>query len=192
MPKQSPTLMARAVYPLDDSHLVILLDEPVAVAATRRAKFVSRAGLTIRSLRVDSDNPTRVVLTTKSMHTDGVVLDSLRIEDGLVARNSGKRVETTTPMFIHGVKDPTELKALQLEDMFPFTSRLIGVNVSVSCCTGCNGGVHDRNLVVLNHHMGGPWTGIWVQTAKNGRVPKTLQTDWKCQTITAFSVCAMV
>ena len=49
----------------------------------------------------------------------------------------------------------------------PYCSRvpLSGVHVSVACCTGCNGGVHDRGLVVLNNHTGGGWSGIWVQTA---------------------------
>ena len=93
------------------------------------------------------------------MRTDGVVVDSLRIQDARAARTSGKLVQITTPRFIHGVKDPTELRALQLEGLFPFASRLIGVHVSVSCCTGCNGGVHDRNLVVLNHHVGGSLDG---------------------------------
>lgn len=171
MSKQTLTLTARAVYPLDDSHLVILLDEPVVSVPSRKANIDSSAGLAVRSIRVDSDNPTRVVVTTKSMRTDGVVVDSLRIQDALAARTSGKLVQITTPRFIHGVKDPTELKALQLEEVFPFASRLIGVHVSVSCCTGCNGGVHDRNLVVLNHHVGGPWTGIWVQTAKTIEAP---------------------
>jgi hypothetical protein len=171
MPKQAPTLMAKAIYPLDDSHLVILLDEPVASVSSRKTNINSGAGLTARSIQVNSDNPTRVVVTTKSMCTDGVVVDSLQIQDALVLRVSGKLVQITTPKFIHGVKDPTELKALQLEGVFPFASRLIGVHVSVSCCTGCNGGVHDRNLVVLNHHVGGPWTGIWVQTAKTIEAP---------------------
>lgn len=171
MPKQESTLTARATYPIDDSHLVLLLDEPVALEPSRNVSFDSGAGLACRSLRVDSDNPMRVIVTTKSMHTDGVVVDSLRIKGGLLRQASGKLVEVTTPSFIHGVKDPTELKALQLEDVFPFASRLIGVHVSVSCCTGCNGGVHDRNLVVLNHHVGGPWTGIWVQTAKTIEAP---------------------
>lgn len=171
MSKQATTIAAKAVYPLDDSHLVILLDEPVASVPSRKANIDSDAGLTARSIQVDSDNPTRVVVTTKSMRTDGVVVDSLRIQDALTARTSGKSVQVTTPRFIHGVKDPTELKALQLEGVFPFASRLIGVHVSVSCCTGCNGGVHDRNLVVLNHHVGGPWTGIWVQTAKTIEAP---------------------
>jgi len=171
MPKQAPRLTARAVYPLDDSHLVILLDKPVASVPSRKANIDSGANLTVRSIQVDSDDPTRVVVTTKSMRTDGVVVDSLRIQDALAARTSGKLVQITTPRFIHGVKDPTELKALQLGGVFPFASRLIGVHVSVSCCTGCNGGVHDRNLVVLNHHVGGPWTGIWVQTAKTIGAP---------------------
>lgn len=171
MSKIRSTIMARAVYPLDDSHLVILLDEPVASTPSRKANIVSGEGLTVRSIQVDSDNPARIIVTTKSMRTDGVVIDSLRIQDSLVAQKNGKPVQITTPKFIHGVKDPTELKALQLESMFPFASRLIGVHVSVSCCTGCNGGVHDRNLVVLNHHVGGPWTGIWVQTAKTIEAP---------------------
>lgn len=171
MPKQESTLMARAIYPIDDSHLVILLDEPVALARSRKVSFDSGAGLAGRSIQVDSDNPTRVIVTTKSMRTDGVIVDSFRIKGGLVRQASGKLLQVTTPRFIHGVKDPTELKALQLEGVFPFASRLIGVHVSVSCCTGCNGGVHDRNLVVLNHHVGGPWTGIWVQTAKTIEAP---------------------
>ena len=52
-----------------------------------------RPRLNASSVRVDRDNPTRVVLATKSMGTDGVVVDSLRIQDGLVSINSGKRVE---------------------------------------------------------------------------------------------------
>jgi hypothetical protein len=169
---QPKTFTAKAIYPLDGSHLVILLDEPVAVIPTVKLTSTSQAGLLdIKSVQVDSDNPTRVVLETTLMGIDGIVVDSLHIQNGLASRNSGERIEIVTPKFVHGIKDATELKALQLESTFPYSSRLVGVHVSVSCCTGCNGGVHDRNLVVLNHHIGGPWTGIWVQTAKTIEAP---------------------
>ena len=162
-----PKLAAKAVFPLDDLHLAVLLDSPVS--APRRAAGSSKQGLTVKSVQVDAKNSKRVVVTTGSMRSDGVVVDTLTIK-GLVGKD-GRPVEVVTPAFIQGVKDPTELKALQLEPRFPFGSKLVGVHVSVSCCTGCNGGVHDRNLVVLNHHVGGPWTGIWVQTGKTIEAP---------------------
>lgn len=68
------------------------------------------------------------------------------------------------PRFLHGVLTPMELKVGHIADEFPFTSTRVGVHVSVACCTGCNGGVHDRGLVVINDHVGGPWTGLWVRT----------------------------
>jgi hypothetical protein len=163
--------MARAIYPLDNTRLVILLDEPVATVNSRKSEIESEAGLVVRSVQVNDENPTRVIVLTKSMRKDGVVVDTLRIQGTLITRMNGESIVVTTPKFIHGIKDPTELKALQLEGTFPFASRLVGIHVSVSCCTGCNGGVHDRNLVVLNHHVGGPWTGIWVQTAKTIETP---------------------
>lgn len=162
-----PKLVAKAAFPLDDVRLAVLLDVPVS--APRRPVAASKQGLSIKSVQVDAKNAKRVVVTTGSMRSDGVVVDTLTVK-GLVGKD-GKAVDIVTPAFIHGVKDPTELKALQLEPLFPFASKLVGVHVSVSCCTGCNGGVHDRNLVVLNHHVGGPWTGIWVQTGKTIEAP---------------------
>ncbi len=48
---------------------------------------------------------------------------------------------------------------------FPTDDRTLdGVHLSVSCCTGCDGGIHDRGLVVLDNHSGGSWSGIWVHS----------------------------
>jgi hypothetical protein len=73
--------------------------------------------------------------------------------------------------FAHGILSPMELKIPNLAPEFPFGSTLVGVHVTLECCTGCNGGVHDRNLVVLNSHIGGPWTGAWVETGKTIEAP---------------------
>jgi hypothetical protein len=77
----------------------------------------------------------------------------------------------STIRFAHGILSPMELKIPNLDSVFPFVSTLTGVHVTVECCTGCNGGVHDRSLVVLNSHVGGPWTGVWVQTDKTIEAP---------------------
>jgi hypothetical protein len=104
------------------------------------------------------------------MRSDKIVVDRLNVK-GLSLEGVKKPINGSSPEFVLGVKNPSELKVPHLETGFPYSSTLVGVHVTVACCTGCNGGVHDRNLVVLNHHVGGPWTGIWVQTGKTIEAP---------------------
>jgi hypothetical protein len=54
---------------------------------------------------------------------------------------------------------------------FPHESTLAGVHVVVECCTRCNGGVQDRDLVVLNHHVGGVVDGGWKEIRKQFETP---------------------
>jgi hypothetical protein len=151
-----------AVFPLSDTKLVVLFAKPLQDAARRVRNFSSAAGLHIRAAHVDENQPTRIVLTTSNMASDEIVIDRIEAKGEL---------KGSSPPFVHGVKSPSQLKVPHIESAFPYASKLVGVHVSVSCCTGCNGGVHDRNLVVVNHHVGGPWTGIWVQTGKTIDAP---------------------
>jgi hypothetical protein len=82
-----------------------------------------------------------------------------------VVIQAGKR-QVFGPPFAHGPLSAMEIKFPHAEPRFPFSSRLVGVHASVACCTGCNGGVHDRGLIVLNEHLGGGWSGIWVRTTQ--------------------------
>lgn len=156
---RSPRILeARAAFPLDDNQLVVLLEEEISVASEKSLKAESHAGRLLRGVVVDPSDSRRLTLKLAPVRSHGIVIDFLRISGDIVDKLNRKAVSIKTPKFIHGIKDLTELKALQLDHQFPFASRLAGVHVSVACCTGCNGGVHDRNLVVLNHHIGGPWT----------------------------------
>jgi hypothetical protein len=170
MSEKPPESPVRAVFPLNDTTLVVLLNDSFDRAKQGKLKLTSSAGLRIHSTDIDNNEVPRLLLNTSSMQTYGVVTDSITIE-GLTLAGSKKAISTSTPTFVHGIKDPTELKVSHVEHAFPYSSRLIGAHVSVSCCTGCNGGIHDRNLVVLNHHFGGPWTGIWVETGKTIDTP---------------------
>jgi len=170
MPIKSALSPIKAVFPLSDTELVVLLSKPLDPAAISVRSFSSAAGLRIRSADLDENQPTRLVLTTSSMRSDDIVTDKIDVKKLVFAGAKGP-VKASSPPFVLGVKNPTQLKVPHVESAFPYASKLVGVHVSVSCCTGCNGGVHDRNLVVLNHHVGGPWTGIWVQTGKTIGTP---------------------
>lgn len=171
MPRSTTVLKAKAAFPLNDAQVVVLLDEDLSVESARGLQAVCSTGRRVTGLTVDKQDGRRLTIKMASARTSGVTIDSIRIHGDALGKAGGKAIVVETPQFVHGVKDPTELKALQLLDQFPFASKLSRVHVSVACCTGCNGGIHDRNLVVLNHHMGGPWTGIWVQTAKTIEAP---------------------
>ncbi len=165
MSKRSAPSAVKAVFPLSDTELAVVFADPVEQSAIRIRNFSSAAGLRIRTVNVDESRPTRLILTTSNMRADEIVTDQLHFE-GLALVGGKTSRKGSSPTFVQGIKDPSQLKVPHFESAFPYGSKLIGAHVSVSCCTGCNGGVHDRNLVVINHHVGGPWTGIWVQTAK--------------------------
>lgn len=170
MSTRSPVPAVKAIYPLDDTTLVVLLSGALDRARLGKLTLSSSTKMRIRSTEIDDKSFDRLLLTTSSMKTYGVVTDNVNIQ-GLVVADSKRAIKATTPRFVHGVKDPSELKVAHVESGYPYASRLAGTHVSVACCTGCNGGIHDRNLVVLNHHVGGPWTGIWVQTGRTIDTP---------------------
>jgi hypothetical protein len=94
----------------------------------------------------------------------GLVIDQVMVEG--IRQDLDDPAPELGPRFVHGIRAPMDLKIPYVDSQFPFGSTLAGLHVSVACCTGCNGGVHDRGLVVLNNHTGGSWSGIWVQTAQ--------------------------
>jgi hypothetical protein len=137
----------QACYPLGADRIAVVGAELDPSALT------FESGLSIKQVEPVDGMPYQFLLTVDGMTT------SPQVEDELIA--SGR---PTGGRFLHGVLTPMELKVGHLADEFPFASTRIGLHVSVACCTGCNGGVHDRGLVVINGHIGGPWTGLWVQT----------------------------
>jgi hypothetical protein len=141
-----------AVFPLAENRVAVVVDER-SDAKLQLAEVGFRSGLSVESVEHVDDKPYRYVLMADA--TGNPPHD----EDQLVIRG-----RPTGPRFLHRVLTPMELKVGHLTDEFPFSSTRVGVHVSVACCTGCNGGVHDRGLVVINGHIGGPWTGLWVQT----------------------------
>lgn len=170
MSTKSEVPAIKAVFPLSDTKLVVLLAQPLEDAARSVRNFSTSAGLRIRAVEVDENQPTRLILTTSNMRSDEIVIDQINVT-ALVFVGTKKPFKGSSPPFVRGVKNPTQLKVPHIESTYPYASKLVGVHVSVSCCTGCNGGVHDRDLVVINHHVGGPWTGIWVQTGKTIDAP---------------------
>lgn len=159
----------KAVFPLSNTELAVVLTAPLAQDGIGGLRFSSKAGLKLKLARTDTRNPARLVLKT-NMRSDRVVVDQLTAS-GLMLDGTRRRVRAVGPAFVPGVQDPSQLKLPHFNSSYPYASTLVGVHVTVACCTGCNGGVHDRDLVVLNHHVGGPWTGIWVRTSKTIDAP---------------------
>lgn len=143
-----------ASYPLDPEHIVVRLT--AQPGGLDEMSFSLRSGLAVSEVAADDETPERVVLTTERMSAVPVTIDH-------VVLRAAER-PAIGPSFAHGPLTALELKVPHFDQRFPFSSRFTGVHVSVACCTGCNGGVHDRGLVVLNDHLGGGWSGIWVRT----------------------------
>lgn len=154
-----------AAFPLDDASLVLRFLHPLAKQDIQSLTVRLSSGLSTKKPRFDQSNPTRVVIPTGRMQSTPTTVDLARV--GLKGIDRAR----ASIRFAHGVLSPMELKVPNLDPTFPFGSTLAGVHVSIECCTGCNGGVHARDLVVLNSHIGGPWTGAWVQTAKTIEAP---------------------
>jgi hypothetical protein len=156
MPELDDRTRIVATYPLDAEHVVVRLAAPLD--APDDVSFSLADGLPVRDATVDDQLPDRVALTVEPRSPVPLIIDH-------VVMSAGSR-PVFGPPFAHGPLTAMEAKVPLFERRFPFSSRLAGVHVSVACCTGCDGGVHDRGLVVLNDHLGGGWSGIWVKTAQ--------------------------
>jgi hypothetical protein len=163
--KSSQTLVA--VFPTDSSTLAVRFSRPITQEQARGVTVRLKSGLRAGKAVLDAKDARRVLVSTGRMKSTPLTVDvatvALKGVSIARARNSVR--------FAHGVLSPMELKLPNFTPDYPFASTLAGVHVTVECCTGCNGGVHDRNLVVLNSHIGGPWTGVWVQTDKTIEAP---------------------
>lgn len=153
MPSSEPIL---ATFPIDDRSIMVLFSSPELAEEAIRRGLRLLSGRAVRVHEGKGGPSAEVRLEVAEPPAAEVVVDQVVVDaiDG-----------PTGPRFIHGVRAPLELKAPFFEPRFPYGSTLAGVHVTVSCCTGCNGGVHDRGLVVLNNHTGGGFSGIWVHTA---------------------------
>ena len=153
-----------AAFPLSASEVMLVASGALDASMARASAFRFSSGLKIRDATIDKRAAERVVLRVEPMGGPELIEDQIVVRDlrGVTAGSSGRQ---TSPTFLHGPLTPVELKVPHLAPRFPFASTLVDRHVSVMCCTGCNGGVHDRDLVVVNSHVGGGWTGVWVQTA---------------------------
>jgi hypothetical protein len=149
----------QATFPLDSNHLAVLMSGPSQLDRADRKSVRLDSGRRIEAVEPEGDES--FILTLADSGRQRIVVDRLRVAGQLV---DSEATEHEGPPFVHGPLSATELKVPFFEPDFPFTSTLVGNHVSVMCCTGCNGGVHDRGLVVVNTHTGGGWSGIWVQT----------------------------
>ncbi|WP_164200439.1 hypothetical protein [[Micrococcus luteus] ATCC 49442] len=140
-------------FPSDDHTLIVLFASPDDAAWAYDAGLQLLSGRPARAHGRKPDSPTEIVLAVEAAPKDELVVDQVVVGDRVVG-----------PRFVHGVKSPMELKVPYTETRFPYGPTLASVHVSVACCTGCNGGIHDRGLVVLNSHTGGGWSGIWVRS----------------------------
>ena len=159
-----------AAFPISDSQIVLICPDAVNPAMEKASLYRLESGLAVKSVKLNKKHPERIMLRVEPMRNLPLKIDSVTIRS-FQSIHGTKARKAVSPEFIQGVHGAMELKAPYFADTFPYTSNLIGRHVSVACCTGCNGGVHDRNLVVLNHHIGGAWSGIWVQTGKTIEAP---------------------
>ncbi len=143
-----------AAFPLSDTELALVCPQPVHPSMERTSRYRPRSGLAVQDVRIDGERPEQVVLQVEPMAPMPLTIDEVVIDDykGADGKGLGRII---SPRFVHGVVTPMELKVPHFEGGFPYTSKLVGVHASVTCCTGCNGGIHDRSLVVLNNHTGG-------------------------------------
>lgn len=148
----------RATFPIDLQTIAVAFSnaENAGEALSGGIKLLSGRKAEVRGQH--DDDPTVVLVEVDAVPAHDLAIDQ-------VVACVGE--EEIGPRFVHGIRSPMDLKVPYLELHFPYRSTLIGVHVSVSCCTGCNGGIHDRGLVVLNNHTGGSWSSIWVHTPRD-------------------------
>jgi hypothetical protein len=154
-----------ATFPVDDRRIAVVFSSPslAEAAATSAPRLVSGRDVILHGVR--DGVATQILLECDVPSESGLVIDQVIVEE-IRQDIDGPELELG-PRFIHGVRAPMDFKVPYLDPQFPFSSTLAGLHASVACCTGCNGGVHDRGLVVLTNHTGGSWSGIWVQTAQS-------------------------
>ena len=160
-----------AAFPISDTEIVLICSQAVDTSMVEASLYRLKSGRVVRSVDIDDGRPERILLgvdggmTDQKLTIDRVTITNFKSKEGIKAR------EAISPRFIQNVYSAMDLKVPHFSETFPYSSNLVGLHVSVECCTGCNGGIHDRNLVVLNHHLGGSWSGIWVQTGKTIEAP---------------------
>lgn len=167
MPSVKPSQALLAAFPVEQSVLALRFARPLAPKDVRALSVRLKSGLRAGRAALDPKDARRVLLSTGRMKSAPLTVDVASVAVKGIAMDRSR----SSVRFAHGVLTPMELKIPNIQGDFPFGSTLVGVHVTLECCTGCNGGVHDRNLVVLNSHIGGPWTGAWVQTDKTIEAP---------------------
>ncbi|MGH7712922.1 MAG: hypothetical protein ACREOG_16650, partial [Gemmatimonadaceae bacterium] len=169
MPAAKPTQALLAVFPKDESTLALRFSRPLTSPDVRGLAVRLKSGLRVGRATLDPADPKRVLVSTGRMKSAPTTVDVASV----TLKGGGTRMDRarSSIRFAHGILSPMELKIPNLAPEFPYGSTLVGVHVTLECCTGCNGGVHDRNLVVLNSHIGGPWTGAWIETGKTIEAP---------------------
>ena len=167
MPSAKPRQALLAAFPTDQSTLALRFLRPLEAKDVRGLAVRLKSGLRVGRAVLDARDARRVLVSTGRMKSTPLTVDVASVTvKGVPLDRSRSSVR-----FAHGVLSPMELKIPNFEPEFPHGSTLVGVHVTLECCTGCNGGVHDRSLVVLNTHIGGPWTGAWVQTDRTIEAP---------------------
>lgn len=159
-----------AAFPFSDTEVVLISSDPVDASLMDPTLYRLASGSAVTDVQIDTNTPTRIVVTVEPHSVWPLATDTVTIRR-FRSTGSARGLRAISPAFVRGVHDAFELKVSHFDDAFPYQSDLVGMHVSVACCTGCNGGIHDRNLVVLNHHIGGSWSGIWVQTGKPLEAP---------------------
>jgi hypothetical protein len=170
MARRQETKDVLAAFPISDSEIVLICSHAIDSTMEKTRHYRFESGLSVKSVRLDRERPKRIVLRTEKRTALPLTTDQITIRNFRSGLSTRSR-DVISPKFIQNVHEAMELKVPYFGKTFPYASDLVGLHVSVACCTGCNGGIHDRNLVVLNHHIGGAWSGIWVQTGKTIEAP---------------------
>jgi hypothetical protein len=159
-----------AVFPLSNTELLVICGQPVHPSMAQSDQFRLKSGLPVHDVRIEPAWPERLLLHVAPMRSQPLTVDEVSIRD-LRSADGASLGTFVSPPFIQGIQTPMELKIPHLQPAFPYTSTLTGLHASVMCCTGCNGGIHARGLVVLNNHAGGSWSSIWIRTEKTIDTP---------------------
>jgi hypothetical protein len=138
---------------------------PIDPKMARSQGYRSDCSVEIVEASINNTAPHEIVLRIQPPPRLPLLIDSITVLD-LITADGESLGEVRSPRFIHGIHTAMELKVPHMQPFFPFYTTLAGLHATVECCTGCNGGIHDRDLVVVNNHSGGGWSGMWVRTAK--------------------------
>lgn len=154
-----------SAFPLSKTTIAVVCPQPIHPSMAKPEFFRLESRLTVRKVQLNPESSNQIILHTRPMTDSRIIPDRVILKE--LKNSAGKSLgKFVSPAFVQGIHTPMELKVPHFEDNHPYRSTLSGLHVSVMCCTGCNGGIHDRDLVVLNNHSGGSWSSIWVRTAK--------------------------